>query len=269
MESFPSVSQVLEQWLKAHALGRRAATIRFHQEIARVILEGWPDPAMPAAAVTVDQVLELSARVSHYCPSRWNAIVTMLQAVTSAARALRRRRLRFREFSPPSQSQFSAFLQECDRLKRSQAGSVVRFLAFTGLRISEAMALTWSSVLADRIEVPAALAKSGHARSIPLLPGVDQVLERLRSVSDGEHVLPRGTIRKGLAIACRRAGLSRLSPHCFRHLFATRCIESGVDVPTVARWLGHQDGGALLSRMYFHLLDDHSRQMALKVRIAA
>jgi integrase len=66
-----------------------------------------------------------------------------------------------------------------------------------------------------------------------------------------------------------RAGIARLTPHCFRHLFATRCIESGVDVPTVARWLGHQDGGALLARMYFHLLDNHSRQMALRVRIAA
>jgi len=30
-----------------------------------------------------------------------------------------------------------------------------------------------------------------------------------------------------------------------RHLFATRCIESGVDIPTVSRWLGHKDGGAL------------------------
>jgi len=29
-----------------------------------------------------------------------------------------------------------------------------------------------------------------------------------------------------------------------RHLFATRCIENGVDIPTVSRWLGHQDGGA-------------------------
>jgi hypothetical protein len=28
-------------------------------------------------------------------------------------------------------------------------------------------------------------------------------------------------------------------------LFATRCIESGVDIPTVSRWLGHKDGGAL------------------------
>ena len=60
-----------------------------------------------------------------------------------------------------------------------------------------------------------------------------------------------------------------LSPHCFRHLFATRCIEAGVDIPTVSRWLCHTDGGALAAKTYFHLLDGHSREMAAKVRIAA
>jgi hypothetical protein len=50
-----------------------------------------------------------------------------------------------------------------------------------------------------------------------------------------------------------------------RHLFATRCIESGVDVPTVSRWLGHKDGGALAMKTYGHLRDLHSTTMAQKV----
>jgi hypothetical protein len=50
-------------------------------------------------------------------------------------------------------------------------------------------------------------------------------------------------------------------------MFATRCIESAVDIPTAARWLGHQDGGALLGRVYFHLADAHSREMAGRVKI--
>jgi len=36
----------------------------------------------------------------------------------------------------------------------------------------------------------------------------------------------------------------------FRHIFATTCIESGVDIPTVAGWLGHNDGGLLAMRTY-------------------
>ena len=40
--------------------------------------------------------------------------------------------------------------------------------------------------------------------------------------------------------------------HDLRHFFATTCIESGVDIPTVSRWLGHKDGGALAMRLYGH-----------------
>jgi integrase len=38
-----------------------------------------------------------------------------------------------------------------------------------------------------------------------------------------------------------------------------------VDVPTVARWLGHRDGGALAMRTYGHLREEHSRAAAAKV----
>jgi hypothetical protein len=40
-----------------------------------------------------------------------------------------------------------------------------------------------------------------------------------------------------------------------------------VDLPTVARWRGDSDGGALLSKRYFHLLDAHSRAMAQRVQL--
>jgi integrase len=48
-------------------------------------------------------------------------------------------------------------------------------------------------------------------------------------------------------------------------LFATRCIESGVDIPTVSRWLGHKDGGALLMKTYGHLRREHSQAQAKRV----
>ena len=61
--------------------------------------------------------------------------------------------------------------------------------------------------------------------------------------------------------------------HCFsfpdlRHLFATLCIESGVDIPTVSRWLGHKDGGALAMKVYGHLRNQHSASMAKLVNFA-
>jgi hypothetical protein len=52
-------------------------------------------------------------------------------------------------------------------------------------------------------------------------------------------------------------------------LFATRCIESGVDIPTVSRWLGHRDGGALAMKVYGHLRHQHSASMAKLVKFGS
>ena len=65
--------------------------------------------------------------------------------------------------------------------------------------------------------------------------------------------------------AAKLTGAERIPHHDLRHLFATRCIENGVDIPTVSRWLGHQDGGALCMKTYGHLRDEHSANEAKKV----
>jgi hypothetical protein len=57
----------------------------------------------------------------------------------------------------------------------------------------------------------------------------------------------------------------KFTHHDFRHFFATTCIESGVDIPTVSRWLGHKDGGALAMKRYGHLRQEHSLAMIKKV----
>jgi hypothetical protein len=71
--------------------------------------------------------------------------------------------------------------------------------------------------------------------------------------------------QKAIDSACKKLGITRFTHHDLRHLFATRCIESGVDIPTVSRWLGHKDGGALAMKTYGHLRDQHSTTMAQKV----
>jgi len=71
--------------------------------------------------------------------------------------------------------------------------------------------------------------------------------------------------RGSLAAACKEVGVPKLNHHDLRHLFATTCIESGVDVPTVALWLGHADGGALAMRTYGHIRPEHSIEAVKRV----
>ena len=62
--------------------------------------------------------------------------------------------------------------------------------------------------------------------------------------------------------------MPRITHHDLRHLFATRCIESEVDIPTLTRWLGRKDGSALVMKVYGHLRDEHSFKMAERVTFA-
>src|SRR6516225_1456818 len=74
--------------------------------------------------------------------------------------------------------------------------------------------------------------------------------------------------RKAFHRACTKFAAGRTTHHDLRHLFATRCIESGVDIPTVSRWLGHKDGGALAMKTYGHLRREHSIAQAQRVTFA-
>src|SRR5437773_834625 len=75
--------------------------------------------------------------------------------------------------------------------------------------------------------------------------------------------------QKALDRAAKKVGAHRIVHHDLRQLFATRCIESGVDIPTVSRWLGHKDGGALAMKTYGHLRREHSQAQAQKVSFSA
>src|SRR5437870_2792840 len=66
--------------------------------------------------------------------------------------------------------------------------------------------------------------------------------------------------------AAKLVGMNRITHHDLRHLFATVCIENLVDIPTVSKWLGHKDGGALCMKTYGHLRQDHSFAQAQRVR---
>jgi integrase len=151
---------------------------------------------------------------------------------------------------------------------------MVEFLAYSGARATEAAGVRWQDVDFERGRIYIAPGKTSQSRYIPLLDSMRDLLDRIRATPRwfrAEHRRADGYIlsviecEKALTSACTKAGAHRMTRHDLRHLFATRCIESGVDIPTVSRWLGHKDGGALAMRVYGHLRDDHSQAMAAKV----
>lgn len=179
----------------------------------------------------------------------------------------------------PEPDQFRALVHE---IRTGSGGwgpriaELVEFLVYSGLRaFSEAAWVTWADIDWTRREIvvrgdPASGTKNSEVRRLPILPDMERLLRSLESAcpdrKPADRVVLMKECRGALARACSVVGISRITHHDLRHLFATRCIESGVDIPTVARWLGHKDGGALAMKVYGHLRNQHSQEMAQKVR---
>jgi integrase len=262
-----SIELFLDRWRVNQGLGKKPSTRKFHTEIIETIRRNLTNLSRHPSALDEKELLEFAEKVAHYTPSRWNAIVTVLRHVTGKPKLLRYRKLRFRDFRPPSQEEFTALLIECDSAPKSVCGLVVRLLALTGMRIGEARKLRWVHVRENELALPGEITKNSQPRSIPLLPGVREILSRLQDVSPGEFVLPCADVRTALKKACRRAGVRHMSYHDLRHYFATKCVEAGASLFIISKWLGHSDGGTLAGRLYCHLTDEHSRRQAEKVRI--
>ena len=216
-------------------------------------------------------------------PTRYNNTVSVLRHVlnvaveagvvySNAAAAVKRAPVRAKEISLPSTDKFNALIAEMraghSRDSKNSA-DLAEGLAYTGCRISEAGEIEWRDMDFDVGEVVVRITKNGEVRRVPLIPDARALFQRMRSERAAEppdaKVFLVRECQKSLDRACKNVGTDRITHHGLRHLFATRCIESDVDIPTVSRWLGHKDGGALAMKTYGHLRRDHSIAQAQRV----
>ena len=200
--------------------------------------------------------------------------------LSNPSKDIKRRRIPQAQIVVPTREQFRdlvAAIRQSDGRADSQAkakpgADLVEFLAYSGCRIAEATAVIWADVDFDKncLTVTGGQkgTKNGEQRVIPMTDALRTLLLRLkeeRSAKQGDKVALIESAKKCLQTASRRLGMPLFTHHDFRHFFATTCIEAGVDIPTVSRWLGHKDGGALAMRVYGHLRQEHSASAIRKV----
>lgn len=227
---------------------------------AKTVRKGMSVSAHNKCVDTLKTILEIA---------REEGVVAKNPASTLSKRTMRRKRLDL-----PTTVQFEAVVRSVSktRARRSKdCADMVRFLAYSGARLREATALRWSDFDFARNRLTIAGTKTASSdRAIPIFPPLAALVAEMQARRGAEapdsHVLRVKECLGALKSACRRVGVKALTHHDLRHLFATSCIESGVDVPTVSRWLGHSDGGALAMKIYGHLRQEHSDAQAAKVR---
>lgn len=238
-------------------------------------------------AVTVNKTIELLHRVLRIGVSRGaiGAVPFELDPAIggSIRKSERRKKLRLPS-SAQMQEVFAHMRLVSDELGENQlelrdyliarasaSADLAEFMAYSGARVGEASTFTWEDDLANSIILRGTKSEGSEDREVPKIPALRELLKQMRQRHTAAGRKPKGKVfsvmqcREALETACRKAGVDRLTHHSLRHFFATVCIESGVDIPTISRWLGHADGGVLAMQTYGHLRTEHSFAAAAKV----
>lgn len=143
----------------------------------------------------------------------------------------------------------------------------ILFQAFTAMRPGEAFELRWSDIKGDRITVERRrgkfgtvdLPKSNKPRDIVFPPPAREALQTFPRGIDyvfrGVQGQPikRGSLFRYFKKTREAAGMSHIVPYHLRH-FCGWYLYVEMDLPArvVAEQLGHDDGGALVQKLYGH-----------------
>jgi excisionase family DNA binding protein len=130
--------------------------------------------------------------------------------------------------------------------------SSVELIARRLLNIREVATYTGLSIhtlyaMVSQRRIPFVRTKNGEMRVVPMTPAVSQVFVELwkeRRLDTNRVFLYKDKaiqrIGTGFKAACRRAGITNLRIHDFRHTASTNLRRAGVDTATAMKIVGHK-----------------------------
>jgi integrase len=271
----------------------KPSTRHYWKQVFVALLKSWPGLAdRELRRISTTDCNEWARRFRKVAsPTRYNNTIAGLRHVFDVAieagiiygnpaAKLERVPVRAKQLTLPSREQFLQLVEAVEHAGAwcsRDCADLLRGLAFIGCRKGEAAQLEWRDVDFDAGEMlvrgdPETGTKNWTVRRVPMIPDARALFERMRGERAGEPLTQKvfrvREAQKAIDRAARKLGMTRIVHHDLQHLFATICIESGVDIPTVSRWLGHKDGGALAMKTYGHLRREHSIAQAQRVTFA-
>ena len=194
----------------------------------------------------------------------------------------------------PAEADVHAILRLAEDTGNKYAAGI-RLLAYTGLRLGEALALTWDNVNLDEghLSVKQSLSrrKAGMVvsspktatgnRTVDLDEGTVRMLREHRRQQDarraelGEYWTERGAvfphdsgdwldparITWNISKLAERVGCPGITSHSLRHFHATVLLQAGVNAVVVSKRLGHANVSITLN-MYGHVLPGWQKEAA-------
>ena len=166
-----------------------------------------------------------------------------------------------------SEAQTKRLLQEVD----PDYQLVVELLAETGCRVGEAVRIKKEHINLEKQSILLPTTKSNPRMMYPSKELLLKLLRNSREVSDNKEgwVFPSkygsesGHIHENTVRLHLKKVFTSAKPHTFRHTFATRLLEEGVDLVTTRDLLGHQDIST--TSIYTKVVQPRAREAASKM----
>lgn len=266
-DAAPTVAAFSRRYLKDLAPSWKPATHRAHahdvehlilpylgskrlNQVTRADLVSWKD-GLPGSAASGNRALAVLSGMMRHAE-----LLGLQPPGSNPCKGLRHRKTSFKAtyLSEAQWARLGAALRRLEETHPREAGCF-RFLALTGCRKGEALALRWDMIDGPRCALPDA--KSGP-RAIWLGRPAKRVLasfprNNLYVFGEGNDPMPDHRIDRVWRKLRQSAKLSGVRLHDLRHSFASVGINAGLDLRVIGGLLGHSD--LATTEGYAHLED--------------
>lgn len=287
-----SIAEMLTDWLESHAAAKISAARS--AQAAEILLKFWGDDTV--ADITPERQTGYIAwrrETGKSCKSGQilsNTTIRLEIATLRAAckwAAKHQKLTHAPEFILPEKcesrdrwltpAEAQMLLTEC---REPYLKLFVQLALYTGSRKQAILDLRWLQVDFDRdlirLNPPGRTQTSKRRPPVPIATPLRAALIAAKATANTPWVIeltpqqadrikapalaPLGDIKKGFALACRRAGLTDVTPHTLRHTCGSWLAQAGVPMTEIAVWLGHSH--TRTTELYAHLSPEHLRGAA-------
>jgi integrase len=158
----------------------------------------------------------------------------------------------------------------------AQFAEYLSFLMYSGARCTEALKLTWKQIdfTNEQVVFSGDISK-GETRHTDFNRNLKNLLLTMKqNAGESEYLFPSfrtdvpvTSFKKIMVQIREKLGMEDFTFHLTRHFFISHCVMSGIDFLTIAKWVGHKDGGVLIGKIYGHLNAAHLKAQASKLVI--